>query len=269
MQFGKIEEFKRFTSDYVHPRNLDIWLPPGYDEDKNTRYKVIYMQDGQNLFDEKKAFNNVDWGVDKAMAKLMKKGSIEPAIIIGIWNTQYRMMEYMPQKPFEQKLPAEELKKFRKKQGDVLGDNYLKFLIYELKPFIDSEFRTKVERENTYLAGSSMGALIALYALCEYPAVFGGVACLSTHWPAVEGVIIPYLNSSLREPNSCKLYFDYGDQNADEEYDRHQRRVDRFLQKNEWSQGEFWITKKFEGADHSEESWRKRVHIPLEFLLKK
>ncbi len=157
-----------------------------------------------------------------------------------------------------------------------ISDNYLQFLVKEVKPFIDSAFSTKKDRQNTFIAGSSMGGLISMYAICEYPNVFGGAACMSTHWPGifntdnnpVPAAFINYLQKNLPKPNRHKLYFDYGDQTLDSLYPTLQQKVDMLLKAKGFTANN-WITKYFPGEDHSEKSWNKRLDIPLLFLLKR
>jgi enterochelin esterase-like enzyme len=120
-----------------------------------------------------------------------------------------------------------------------------------------------------------MGGLISMYAICEYPQVFGGAACLSTHWPgifAMEGNPIPgafvdYMRQHLPDPKTHKIYFDYGDQTLDAMYPPLQKKVDEVMRAKGFSKKN-WVTKAFPGDDHSEKSWSKRLGIPLLFLLK-
>ena len=116
--------------------------------------------------------------------------------------------------------------------------------------------------------GSSMGGLISMYAMCEYPQVFGGAGCVSTHFPIGRGIALKYLQEHIPDPTSHKFYFDYGTKTVDKNYENYQKRADAILASAGYRQPEKWITRKFEGHEHSEIDWRKRVHIPLEFLLK-
>jgi predicted alpha/beta superfamily hydrolase len=151
--------------------------------------------------------------------------------------------------------------------GEPLSDRYLEFLVGELKPFVDEHYRTLPGRQHTFVMGSSMGGLISLYALCEYPGVFGGAGCLSTHWPAAGGATIDYLQRALPAPGAHRLYFDYGTETLDAEYEPYQQRADAILRAAGYCPGVDWLTRRVEGAEHSERSWRERVHIPLLFLL--
>ena len=114
-----------------------------------------------------------------------------------------------------------------------------------------------------------MGGLISCYAISEYPKVFGGAGCISTHFPAGEGVVIDYFKENLPSPKNHKIYFDYGTEALDAQYEPYQKKMDLVMKKRGWTRGKNWITRKFQGADHSERAWRKRIHIPLEFLLGK
>ncbi|MBN2514877.1 MAG: alpha/beta hydrolase [Deltaproteobacteria bacterium] len=265
---GSIEQHVNFTSAYVDSRTVDIWLPPGYGDSDNRRYPVMYMHDGQNLFHSETSFIGVDWGMDETMARLIDKGSIEAAIVVGIWNTPNRVREYMPQRPVESPAGTTVLQQFAAEfDGKPLSDNYLKFIVRDVKSFVDNRYPTLPGPEHTFIMGSSMGALISLYALCEYPDVFSGTGCLSTHWPAVESVIIDYLESALPGPGRHKLYFDYGTETLDAPYESCQKSVDTVMQSVGYESGKDWKTLKFPGAEHSERAWRDRVHIPLQFLL--
>jgi predicted alpha/beta superfamily hydrolase len=152
--------------------------------------------------------------------------------------------------------------------GVPLSDEYLRFIVTEVKPMIDGRYRTLRDRAHTFIMGSSMGGLISLYALCEYPEVFGGAGCLSTHWPAGDGAMIAYLRAAVPEPAAHRLYFDHGTQTLDATYEEFQRRVDEVVRARGYGEGTNWITRRFPGHEHSERAWRERVHIPLEFLLR-
>ena len=158
----------------------------------------------------------------------------------------------------------------------ISSDNYLKFLVEELKPFIDKTYSTFTDPSNTFVAGSSMGGLISLYALCEYPNVFGGAACLSTHWPGllsmennpVPSVFFSYLKKYLPSPKQHKIYFDHGTETLDSMYASLQLEVDAIMKQKKYSNNQ-WISLSWPGQDHSEKSWRSRLNVPLTFLLKK
>ena len=115
--------------------------------------------------------------------------------------------------------------------------------------------------------GSSMGGLMSLYAIGEYPDIFGGAGCLSTHYPLGSGVMLEYMKKYLPSPKNHKIYFDYGTKGLDAQYEPYQTKADELMRKKRYKQGKNWITRKFVSDDHSEKSWRKRVDIPLTFFL--
>ena len=280
---GSIQRFENLPSRFVAARNVDVWLPDGYSPKK--RYAVLYMHDGNSLFDSTIMWNHQEWGLDETVSKLLSEQKIKDVIVVGAWNSgTSRHAEYFPQKPHEalSEVQKEFVTKQLQEKGRTTGpfkpisDNYLKFLVQELKPFVDSAFSTKKDPKNTFIAGSSMGGLISMYAICEYPSIFGGAICISTHWPGIFSMnenpvptaFFNYLKNNLPNPNSHKIYFDYGDQTSDAMYPPLQKQVDAVMVAKGYS-NKNWITKFFPGENHSEASWAKRLDIPLLFLLKK
>lgn len=253
---GTLVEHPNFPSQFVTARQVDVWLPPSYHRSPTQRYAVLYAHDGQNLFDPHTSFIKVDWGLDETLTRLIAEGKVHEVIVVGIWNTPKRRQEYMPQKAATTFLGE-----------PVISDNYLRFLVEELKPFIDSTYRTRPERAHTFIMGASMGGLISLYAICEYPDIFGGAACLSTHFPAADGAVIEYMKTHLPDPRTHKIYFDYGTETLDAQYEPYQQQADAVMRQHGFEEGKNWLTRKFPGDEHSERAWRRRVEIPLRFLL--
>jgi predicted alpha/beta superfamily hydrolase len=266
---GEIIRHENFASRFVEARNVDVWLPPGYTANPKKKYAVVYMPDGQNLFNPKDSPGGIDWGVDETMTRLIAEGIIREAIIVGIWNTPKRVIEYAPQKAFDianrQKIEKSPLVVPQKAESD----EYLKFIVSELKPFIDVNYTTAADLSNTFIIGSSMGGLISLYAASEYPEVFGGAGCVSTHFPLGEGVILEYMKKHLPSPKNHKIYFDYGTETLDAQYEPYQTEADKIMKKKGYKKDKNWITRKFPGEEHSEKSWRKRVDVPITFFLGK
>lgn len=279
---GKVERIENFASKHVTARTIDVWLPEGYNGKK--KYAVLYMHDGQMLYDSASTWNKQAWDVDDAVARLLKQRKIRDVIVVGVYNSgPMRHPDYFPQKPFEALTPAQRDGIYQAARtngvsvfgdGKIQSDNYLKFLVTELKPHIDKTYATKADRKNTFVAGSSMGGLISMYALCEYPDVFGGAACLSTHWPGIftmennpmPDAFVAYLEQHLPDPKTHKLYFDYGTETLDALYPPLQQKVDVVMKAKGWTTKN-WMTREFKGEDHSERAWRKRLEIPLIFLL--
>ena len=265
---GVVTRHADFPSRHIASRHVDVWRPPADAKKPATRYPVIYMHDGQNLFDPALSFIGVDWGMDKAMLRLIREKRGPGAIIVGIWNSPLRIQEYMPQKPLISSEGQPILSRFIEQTGGgPLADGYLRFLVTELKPFIDAHYPTLPDPVHTWVMGSSMGGLVSLYALIEYPDVFAGAACLSTHWPIGEEALVDALGAALPRAGRHRLYFDFGTETLDADYEPWQRRMDEWLRTAGYREGRDWLTRKFEGAEHSERAWRARVHAPLAFLL--
>jgi predicted alpha/beta superfamily hydrolase len=263
---GTVLRYASMPSAHVASRNVDVWLPPSYGADPQRRYPVLYMHDGQNLFDPATSYGGVDWAVDEAMTRLAMQGEVREAIVVGVWNSPQRFQEYMPQRAVQGvrriAMPGRDVR-----SDEVVSDAYLAFLVTELKPFIDARYATLPDRADTYVMGSSMGGLISLYAMSKYPAVFGGAGCVSTHWPAGDGIALVDFATHLPDPATHRYWFDYGTATLDAGYEPYQRRADEILRQAGYVEGENWITKKFEGAEHSEKAWRLRVDQPLKFLI--
>ncbi|MDB6113993.1 MAG: amy [Lacunisphaera sp.] len=264
---ARLEHHPAFSSHFVAARNVDVWLPPGYDAQAGERYPVVYLHDGQNLFDPATSYGGVPWSADQAMLRLMHAGQTRGAILVGVWNTPARFAEYLPQKAVSPPQYAALVAQFKVPSFPPQGDAYLQFLVGELKPFIDREYRTQPGTAHTFIMGSSLGGLISAYALTEYPEIFGGAACVSTHWPVADGGVIDYLARHLPKPGAHRFYFDFGTATLDAQYEPFQQRMDGVMRAAGYTEGRDWITRKFPGAEHSEISWRQRVDIPLSFLL--
>jgi predicted alpha/beta superfamily hydrolase len=266
---GTLESWQDVPSAHVAARNVDVWLPPGYATSPNKHYPVLYMHDGQNLFDPSLSYyTQTDWGVDEAMTKLTAEGRVRETIVVGIWNTPLRLQEYMPRKPVNSgTLPIGVEGMGELPASSIVSDAYLAFLVDELKPFIDKTYRTKPGRDDTFVMGSSMGGLISLYAVAEYPRVFGGAGAVSTHWPIGNGVVIDWLATHLPDPRTHRLYFDHGTATLDAQYAPFQQRMDAIVRARGYVEGRNFMTRVFEGAEHSERAWRQRVDVPLQFLL--
>lgn len=260
---NKIYRYKKFRSKFVGNRIIDVWVPADYSEQK--KYAVIYMHDGQNLFDPRDAFNKTEWSVDETLQRLISEGKVRETMIVGIWNTDKRTKEFSPERAFNEN--NADPKNYKMPPGTG-SDNYLKFIVTELKPFIDKKYSTFPDRDNTFVMGSSMGGLMSLYAIAEYPDTFGGAAAISTHFPLGDGVMINYLKKHLPSSKDHRIYFDYGTLGLDALYEPYQKRADEVMKSNGYTMKN-WTTLKFDGADHNEESWAKRLEFPLMFLLRK
>lgn len=277
---GRIERLTDFASNYVSARNIDIWLPPDYSE--KQKYAVLYMQDGQMLFDSAITWNKQEWLADELATELIINGKVRPFIIVGIHNAgKLRNSEYFPERVFanmsaQQKLQVMAMTNLDKTplfSSTIIADRYIKFLTVELKPFIDRHYSVYTDFSNTAIMGSSRGGLISLYAFLEYPEIFGSVACLSTHWPIkydmqdnpFPEVILSYMLEKLPDPTTHRIYFDYGTETLDALYPPLQKKADAVMIAKGYNSAN-WQTREFVGANHSENAWAERLHIPFQFL---
>lgn len=278
---GELYRIENYKSEYVSSRNIDVWLPESYSTD--TKYQVLLMHDGQMLFDSTTTWNGQEWGVDEKLSSLMKRDSVNPTIVVATWNVnEDRHSDYFPQKPFDnlEEKTKDSLVSYNQKNSDRLfkklpnSDNYLKFLVDEVIPLVETHFSVFKKPKSYTVAGSSMGGLISFYAVCEYPDVFGTAICMSTHWPGA----IPYednpfpqaffddLDNRLPELKDHKFYFDFGTKTLDELYPPFENDVDNLFKKHGFTDENFKQIK-FIGDAHDEDSWRRRLHIPLKFAL--
>ena len=281
---GRIERLADFPSQHVAPRTVDVWLPDGYPS--AAPYAVVYMHDGQMLFDAQTTWNHQEWRVDEVASALIAEQRTRPFIVVGVFNGgKARHQEYFPQKPFEALPKARQRELYAMKiapdfplfAGPIDSDAYLKFLVGELKPYVDAHFAVARDAASTYSVGSSMGGLISLYALAEYPDVFGGAACLSTHWPGsfkpdhnpLPAAFFAYVERSFPRAGAHRIYFDHGTETLDIDYARLQRQVDARILAKGYRPGVDWITRAFPGAEHSERAWSARLEYPLIFLLRR
>ncbi|MDH3588472.1 MAG: alpha/beta hydrolase-fold protein [Gammaproteobacteria bacterium] len=254
---GRMLFWTNVESAFLGPsRHVEIWLPPGYDDNETKRYPVLYMHDGQNLFDPRRANTGVDWGVDEAMVRLTEAGVISPAIVVGVWSTADRGPEYSPW------------------HG---APDYARFLIEELKPRVDMEFRTLTGPENTAVMGASMGGLLSFFLVTYHPEVFGSCGCMSTHFPLSEAVMgtggrdrTPYIlrdiDNDLAAPAGVRYWFDYGGKGLDASYGKTHKAVRDWLLAQGKVENTDFVIRKYAKADHNESSWRARLDDPLRFL---
>jgi enterochelin esterase-like enzyme len=276
---GTLMRYDAFPSAQIEPLNVYVWVPNGY-ADGHGRYDVIYLGDGQNLFVSKEAHGQT-WEIASHLQALIDERKVRPAILVGVWNAEKRRgQEYAPtsgQSPADQAVLASDW------GGPIISDRYIRFVTEELKPFIDREYRTLPSREHTFAMGSSMGGLVALDLVMERPEMFGGAACLSTHWllrwlPGLSDMArtkqiaenyLHYVDEHLPSTADHRFYFDHGTETYDAYYGPYQEQMDAILKKHGYIDGVNEETLVFPGAAHNEEAWRARVDKPLVFLLGK
>lgn len=242
---GTVRYHHNFGSTYLKSiRNVVVWLPPSYLENTNKKYPVLYAHDGQNLFDHTN-LSGSEWRMDEIADSLMRKGEIEEFIIVAMANTKDRWIEY---------------------NGTPEGENYLKFIVTELKPFIDKTYRTKTDRANTGIIGSSMGGLISFYAAYNYPQIFSKAACLSSGFFFDDGNIMNSIKTDLKPLHNSMVYLDCGGKDLDYDFLPSNQQVNELLQKDKQIKV---LYKEFPEDPHNEVAWSKRLDIPFKFLFPK
>lgn len=266
------------TQPQIAPPHVVVWLPPGYDTARR-RYPVVYMHDGQNVFFPARSGFNKVWAADKAALRLIAARKVAPFIIVAVDHpgaARYRQL--FPQAIYDA-APANVRAVFdANARGPITGDAYLAFLVHDLKPMIDRDYRTRGDAAHTAIVGSSMGGLISCYAFMHYPRVFGRAACASTHWllagpqelPAgadVLGLWKAYLTAHLGKPGGRRLWMDHGTETLDALYAPWQEAIDADLTALGWREGRDFESRTYPGAAHEENAWAARLDDIFGWLL--
>jgi enterochelin esterase-like enzyme len=279
----RLDRHTAFASNYVEPRDVTVFVP---DECQGTtRCAVLYMLDGQNLYTPS-PYSGADWGVKDTVPNLIKDGRIPPTIVVGIDNVKDRTREYMPERVYRL-LPKDYQARVRAFEDGKApnSDNFLKFVVTELKPFVDGKYPTLTDPEHTAIMGSSMGGHIALYAHGEYPSVFGASASLSMPWlmaswatdeahikadaAVLRTAWSMWLKTSKLKPRLNRIYTDQGTLELDAQFTPYEAAITPVFPAAGWTQGHDFKAEIFADTKHSETDWRRRLDIPLVFMLKR
>lgn len=254
---GAVKYHRDFRSRALgNKRTLAVWLPPSYERDAARRYPVIYLHDGQNLFDKATAFIGEEWGADEAAAALAAEDPALEAILVGVYNTGERLAEYTPHRDAA--------------RGGGKGRDYARFLVKEVKPFIDASYRTLPDRRHTSVAGSSLGGVISLYLLLEYPGVFSaaGVLSPSLYWA---DRALPRLAEKKAHAGKMKIWLSMGTEEGDGSERavalEDARKLRGLLLGKGFVEKKDLIYVEDQGARHSEKYWAGQVPALLRFLL--
>ncbi len=256
---GDIRVLRNFHSKILNDdRDVLVYLPPGYDAARGTRYSVLYMHDGQNLFDGATSFiPGQEWRVDETAQALIAAAKIEPLIIVGVYNNKDRINEYTPAADAKYKLGGK-------------ADLYGRMLVEELKPFIDAQYRTKKDGRHTGLGGSSLGGLASLYLALKYRNVFGRVAVVSPSVWFANKQIVRYVEA-LPKKQPVRIWMDIGTKEGRTAEEAQQavndaRLLKETLVKKGWKVGKDLSYFEAAGAEHNEGAWAARVEPILTFL---
>ena len=281
---GDIDRYRIYSPEMDDTVTIDVWTPEGYPGDDGHRYPVIYMHDGQNLFDASTTWNGQSWEMDSVVSELVEAGEIEAPVIIGIHSVaETRVGDLMPQKAkdYITSTPDSALRDFLEKTP-LRGDAYAAFIVNTLRPAMDAAYRLTANADSTFVMGSSMGGLMSVYTMSEYPDLFGGAGCLSTHWvgtldgdPTFANAMYDYLSEHMPRDGRHRLYFDHGTESIDSLYGPANERVVALARSLGYSERPADGTRPTldnyvaEGAGHEERFWAARVKRPLRFLLGK
>lgn len=245
-----LRQHDRFVSAYIDSRDITVWLPPGYEDDAR-RYPVLYMHDGQNLFDPDRAFQGRPWRLGDTAAELIEAHRIEPLIVVGIHNTgTRRIQEYTP--THDSRL------------GGGLAADYGYMIVDELKPFIDETYRTNPTAATTALGGSSLGGLVTLYLGLVYPQKFSKLAVLSPSVWWDRRAILKSVRNAMPVPRP-KVWVDMGTAEGRRGLED-ARLLKAALVGAGWVPGLDLHYAEYEGATHSEDAWADRVGPLLQWL---
>jgi predicted alpha/beta superfamily hydrolase len=255
---GNIKRHRAFPSKILgNRRDVLVYLPRGYQRFSRRRYPVLYLHDGQNVFDAASSFSGVEWGVDETAERLIKENLIEPLIIVAVANMgEERMHEYAPTRG------VIDAKAKRKKRSKGLARQYGHFLIKELKPYIDRKYRTNPGAEFTGLGGSSLGGLVTLAIGILYPQIFRRLMVMS---PSVwwDNFAIYRLVDSIEQKRPLKIWLDTG--TAELGWEQARELLNRLVEKG-WKLHKDLQYMEAQCADHREAAWATRVEPALRFL---
>jgi predicted alpha/beta superfamily hydrolase len=242
---GNVRYHKKFKGRSVLPRDIIVWLPPGYDSLSDKYYPVLYMHDGQNVFDPLTSSFGVDWQIDEVADSLIRARSIQEIIIVGIYNTEDRGSEY---------------------NDTELGQTYINFMIEELKPFIDMTYRTLPDSKNTAVCGSSSGGLISFIMGWEYPDVFSKSACFSPAFKISNINYVAPVENYMGAKKNLKVFIYNGGIGLEE---RLQPGIDEMmliLKEKGYVENQDLLFIKDSSAEHNEYVWAKNVYRFLEYF---
>lgn len=236
---GTVERFPGMAGEGILPRDVLVWLPPGYARDAGRRYPVLYLHDGQQVFDPATSTHGVDWGVDETATHLIQQGKMKEIIVVAAYCTPDRPKEYAETEQ---------------------GAAYRRFLVRHLKPFVDAKYRTLPDREHTAVMGSSMGGRVSFLLAWEYPEVFSMAGCLS---PSFEKETFDQARNREGGAPNVRFYMDHGGVGLDEQLQAGAVEMLSILQELGYEQGRNLVWFRDAEADHHEAAWARRVWMPL------
>jgi predicted alpha/beta superfamily hydrolase len=242
---GTVKYYRNFRGRGIKPRDIVVWLPPGYETNLNKKYPVLYMHDGQNIIDPQTSTFHVDWQIDETADSLIRQELIEPIIIVGIYNTPDRDKEY---------------------SEAPLGIAYMNFIVDSLKPFIDRTYRTKIDKENTANGGASLGGLISFIMVWEQSDVFSKAMCFSPAFDIADYNFVDNVKDYKGKKKQLKIYINNGNNELDSQLQIGVDEMIKVMIEKGYSKGKDFYFFKDENAQHGERDWAKNVWRSLIFL---
>lgn len=238
---GNLKRHPKMESPGLLPRDVWVWLPPGYEGDIQDRYPVLYMHDGQQVFNPATSTHGVDWGADETATRLIEEGKIRELIIVAVNNTGDRVAEY---------------------SDTPKGLAYRRFIVETLKPFIDRTYRTLPSRADTAVMGSSMGGLVSFLLVWRHSDTFSAAGCLS---PAFFPDVVESVDRGSR-PQDIKIYLDNGGVGLEERLQPGFEAMLGALRRRGFQDGDDLLWFQDAEAEHTEAAWAARLWRPLEFF---
>ncbi len=286
VSYGVLKRFWFISPSLVEPdsahfgnRIVEVWLPPSYDT--SVSYPVIYFNDGQMLFDANSTWNGQEWEIDETMKAFIESGNT-PYIIVGIYNAgKNRHAEYLPedvlnfvsQSDTMNKSVADVISAY--KQNKIYSNEYLDFIVNELRPMIEENFSVNKNYSQNFIAGSSMGGLISFYACMKYRDKWGGMIALSSHWPVIFSLennpfteaFLDYTRSTISLGHNQQIwYLSTGTETLDSMYLNSHDNMVKMIKGTGKIQTKNFKHQIFSGMNHTENAWSQKFPQALDFI---
>jgi predicted alpha/beta superfamily hydrolase len=245
---GTVKYHLKMEGKGIAQRDIIVWLPPCYALNKDVRYPVLYMQDGQNIFDPATSSFGVDWQIDEIADSLIRNKIIDPVIVVGIYNTKDRMAEYT---------------------SGTAGSAYMDFVVNIVKPLIDSNYRTLSDRNNTFAGGSSAGGTISFMLIWNYPSVFSRAICMSPAFKIQNIDIVKDVSGYTGMKKDLVIYIDNGGKGLEERLQPGIDEMIKALENKGYVKGKDYFLISAPEAEHNEAAWAKRMPGAIKLIMQK
>lgn len=266
---GTLHTHRIGASEGDRGHSVSVWMPPGYDTTRTEEYPVLYVQDGEHLFEPDDV---PDWRVDERLSRLIAENRLPPLLVVGVHSSEQRLREYVPTVPFY--LQPDSLRRPTQRQiGRPRSNAYLQYLYEDVTMFVRRQYHVDPAASRTFIAGKGLGGLAALYAAAKMPFAFGGAAVFSPDWTpgrtgadtAFATAYRDYLAGQREALRSSRLYFDYTTASAERGFTPHRNILTAFLRNPLFSRDR-WTVRRLDAAS-SEAEWPDRVEAAVRFLM--